>query len=71
MMKKGGVLLKFKCLGLKFRKPKSLERLEACSGCEIVTDGGQTPDRCVFCHGPDEITWELISGEDLDGNKEI
>jgi len=57
--------MKFKCLGLKFRKPKSLESLDSCHGCELMTDGAQLPDRCPFLHGPDEITWEIISGEDI------
>jgi len=32
----------------------------ACVGCEIVTDGSFLPDRCVFSHGPDNVSWYEI-----------
>lgn len=51
----------FKCLGLKGRDRSK----DACSGCRIITEGSQIPDRCVFIHGPILIIWE----EEPEGNE--
>jgi len=45
----------------KFRCEGNLKRIGyGCHGCEVTTDGHAKPDRCVFKHGPDVVSFVMV-----------